>query len=104
MAGRIWTGTAQLLLFVVAFGLVLAWFGLTLREAYRQVDMSNSAPAQSHAVLGIAGAILAAAVWLWSLVTSLVLLQQAEKQDQPPRSGAPPRIPGEQGGTQGSPD
>src|SRR5258708_36012327 len=73
MAGRYLAGTGQVLLALLGFGLVLAWFITLITQMYQQIN--NDAPPQSSGWLGEAGGITFAASWLWSLVTSLSLLR-----------------------------
>ena len=80
MGRRYVAGTGQLLLALVGFGFVVAWFVSLLRQVYQQID--TDAPGPSVAWMGEIGAVIFAAAWAWSLVTSLALVRQA-KQDEP---------------------
>ena len=84
MAGRYVAGAGQLLLALIGFGLVLAWFCVFFFQMYQQVD-SDTAP-KSVAWLGEAGAVIFLAAWLWSLVTSLSLLREARENETRPSS------------------
>lgn len=91
MARRYVAGSGQLLLSVAGFGFVVAWFVTVMSRLYQQVE--GEAPASSGGWLGAVGALLFAAAWLWSLVTSLSLMREARENEQ---SGAtPPQKPGQ---------
>ena len=89
MAGRIVPGIGQITVAVAGFALVTAWFVLTMIQTYRQV--TSDAPARSFGEFGAAGALVFAAAWLWSLVTSLGMLREAKTAEQ----NVPPKIAGE---------
>jgi hypothetical protein len=79
-------GAGQLLLALVGFGLLLAWFGLLLYQVYQQIN-GNAEP-KSVAWLGEAGGACFALAWVWSLITSLSLLREARAAaPEPPRLG-----------------
>ena len=85
MAGRLVAGLGQLLLALIGFGLVVAWFAALMMQMYRQID--NEATSKSYAWLGEAGGATFIAAWLWSLFTSFSLLREAranEVQSNPP--------------------
>jgi hypothetical protein len=86
MAGRPWAGIGQLLVAVAGFVLVMVWFALRMSQLYNQVV--NDAQPQSAAWVGVAGAALFAAAWLWSLVTSLSVLREARAAEPAP----PPKL------------
>jgi hypothetical protein len=91
MARRFVAGAGQLVLSVAGFILVLAWFGLTLIQAYN-LAFNNASPA-SYAKVGLTGAAIFAAAWFWSLLTSLSVLRNAEdvaEGKQPPPVTKPP--------------
>jgi 4a-hydroxytetrahydrobiopterin dehydratase len=77
MAGRGVAGTGQLLLAVAGFVLVCVWFyKLVIIQFYGQIEGSVAvAPVWK---IGVGGAVLFVAAWLWSLVTSLSLLDEAK--------------------------
>jgi hypothetical protein len=79
MAGRRLAGIGQLLLAVAGFLMVIAWFVLFALETYN--ELINDAPPKSVARLGQVGAIIFAAAWLWSLVTSLSVLREARANE-----------------------
>lgn len=88
MAGRWVAGIGQLILAVVGFCLVVAWFFMVMSQFYQQLNAE--APSRSFARLGEVGALIFGAAWLWSLVTSLSLLREARDNDakpQAPRQG-----------------
>jgi hypothetical protein len=80
VAGRVWAGTGQLVLAVAGFTLVVIWFISVMAQLYAQIggaDVSSS----SYGRVGLGGAILFAAAWLWSLGTSLNLLREARRNE-----------------------
>ena len=89
MAGRILPGIGQLVVAVAGFALVTAWFVLTMIQTYRQ--LTDNAPDKSFGEFGAVGALVFAAAWLWSLVTSLSVLREARTAEQ----NVPPKIAGE---------
>ena len=84
MAGRYLAGAGQLLLALIGFGLIMAWFFLLLVQMYHQID--SDSPPKSAAWLGEAGAVIFVASWLWSLVTSVSLLREANQSETRPPS------------------
>jgi hypothetical protein len=90
MGGRLLAGGGQLLLSLSGFGLFVIWFALTLRESYRMI-YSDETPT-SYIWVGLAGALIFAAAWIWALVTSISLLRQSKVDDQAEQAAAPPRI------------
>jgi hypothetical protein len=87
MARRYVAGAGQLLLALIGFGLVVAWFISVMSRLYQQVEGGSSSG--SAGWLGEAGAVAFAASWLWSLVTSLSLLREAREKERhvpPPHS------------------
>jgi hypothetical protein len=79
MAGHWVSGTLQVIFAVIGFGFVLAWFIALMSQTYGQFN--GDTPAGSVAWLGETGAIIFAAAWLWSLITSLSLLREASKNE-----------------------
>jgi hypothetical protein len=73
MAGRRLAGLGQLLLSVAGFVMIIAWFVLFALQMYNQ--LTHDVEPKSVAWLGIAGAVIFIAAWLWSLVTSLNVLR-----------------------------
>ena len=85
MAGRYVAGTGQILVALLGFGLVVAWFVALMAQMYQEMD--NNMPPKSVAWLGELGGLIFVAAWLWSLITSLSLLREARANDgtaQPP--------------------
>ncbi|MGN6552304.1 MAG: hypothetical protein ACTHLW_01020 [Verrucomicrobiota bacterium] len=87
MGGRFVAGVGQILLAIVGFLLVIAWFALTINESYKLMD-SVGEP-KSYTWLGIIGGIAFSASWLWALVSSIQLFREARRNE----TGAPPPIP-----------
>ena len=83
MAHRYLAGTGQLLLALIGFGLILAWFVLLMIQIVHQAEEEGGS-ASSVAWLGELGAVVFAVSWIWALITSLSLLQEA-KSNEPPR-------------------
>lgn len=83
MAGRYVAGTGQILLALIGFGLVVAWFVGLLNQMYQQFN--GDASPKSVAGLGEAGALSFAAAWLWSLITSFSLLREARANEAYPK-------------------
>lgn len=90
MGKRIIAGLGQLFLALAGFALVLVWFVLTMKEYYSLID--GNSPAVSYYRYAIAGGLLFAASWLWSLLTSLSLLREATPPEPLPPDQIPPRI------------
>jgi hypothetical protein len=88
MAGRWVAGTLQVILAVIGFGFVLAWFFASMSQTYRQLTSDAPASSGSSAWLGETGVIIFAVAWLSALMTSLSLLREARRDD----SQAPPPI------------
>lgn len=86
MAGRRLAGLGQLLLGVAGFLMVVAWFVLLALQMYN--ELINGAEPKSVARLGITGAVIFLAAWVWSLVTSLSLLREARPNESEPAAGA----------------
>lgn len=97
MAGRYIAGGGQLLLALAGFVLVTGWFVMNLINLYAQIE--DGPPPKPYAWLGQWGALVFAAAWLWSLVTSLGLLRQARMLEAAALKNLPPRIDDAPGGT-----
>ena len=82
MAGRRLAGLGQVTLALGGFCMVIGWFALLAVQVYN--DLINGVDSRSVAWLGLAGAAVFAAAWLWSLVTSLSLLREARAQPPDP--------------------
>jgi hypothetical protein len=86
MGGRYVAGTGQLLLALIGFGLVVAWFVSLMTQVYRQID--SDTPLKPVAWLGETGGVIFVAAWLWSLVTSLSMMREARAKE----AGSPPPL------------
>jgi len=82
MARRYVEGTGQLLLALLGFGLFVAWFIALMAKTLREVEEPGGS-VHSVAWLGEAGAVIFAVSWIWSLVTSLSLIREAEANEPP---------------------
>jgi hypothetical protein len=82
MARRYLEGTGQLLLALLGFGLILAWFIALMLQLFGD-SSEQGASAHSVAWIGQAGAAVFALSWIWSLVTSLSLIREAEANEPP---------------------
>ena len=91
MGRRIGAGTGQLILSGTGFVLLLGWMWQFFRAMYLQA-MEQAPPTGAYGRLGLWGLILFGTGWLWSLVTSWRLLQQAKREAQAHASRIPPRI------------
>jgi 4a-hydroxytetrahydrobiopterin dehydratase len=77
LIGRRWfAGTGQLILAVAGFTLILVWFFKEIIPYYRLM-FSDTPPQVAGYKMLVEGAILFAAAWLWSAVTSFSLLREA---------------------------
>jgi len=88
MAGRRVAGIGQLLLASAGFIMVIGWFVLHAVQIYNQL-VNGTEPA-SAAWLGLTGAAVFIAAWLWSLVTSIQILRAAKEETEPVKD--PPRL------------
>lgn len=77
MSGRYIAGSIQLVLAVVGFCLIVAWFFLVLMAAYSIAETTGE-PKPPHAV-GWAGLICFGAAWIYSLFTSVSILREARR-------------------------
>lgn len=85
MVSKIALGLAQLALAFAGFGFVLVWFLAVMWQYYGQI--SGNVEVKPVGWIGIIGAVLFLAAWLWSLITSISLIHQAR------RSTATPPVP-----------
>jgi hypothetical protein len=90
MGGRILPGIGQLVLALAGFALVMLWFMRTMKEYYNLAY--EDAPSVSYGRIFLAGVLLFAASWFWSLLTSLSLVRQAKTPEPLPPGDTPPRI------------
>jgi TM2 domain-containing membrane protein YozV len=75
LAGRRWTGAAQILIAVTGFALVTAWFVQVAMVAYRSMYgdvQEGDTPSGRLALIGLGLFLIA---WAWSAVTSMFLLR-----------------------------
>lgn len=91
MGRRRMVGTGQLLLSATGFVLLLGWMWQFFHGLYLQM-LDQPVPSGSYGWMGNWGAIAFGAAWLWSLVTSLSLLQQAKMEAQAKACRVPPRF------------
>jgi len=77
MAGRWLTGSGQLLLAITGFVMFVLWFAEMMRELYGQID--GNVQVRHVGWLAKWGIIVFAIAWCWSLVTSISLLREAER-------------------------
>lgn len=96
MARRFIAGTAQLLLALAGFALIVGWmFDLFHRSMLTQ--LGDPVPSYTSGWMGKWGGILFGAAWLWSLFTSLSLWRQARADEAATRESIPPRLADESG-------
>lgn len=75
IAGRWIAGAGQLALAIAGCGVVLIWFVKEMHQLYGQIDGDVVVQPIGHIFL--IGAIVFAAAWFWSLITSISLIQEA---------------------------
>ena len=95
MAGRWLAGTGQLILAIAGFVMVLVWFFAVMIQYYGQV--TGEVTVHSVWWIGVAGALLFVASWLWALITSISLWWATQTGNAPefkPSSPPPPPSPG----------
>jgi hypothetical protein len=90
MAGRWVAGGGQLALAVAGFVMVATWFVEVMIQFYGL--MAADARTELNYRFLKVGAILFAAAWLWSLVTSLSLLRQKRSDERAEQKPVPPRL------------
>lgn len=90
MGGHFIAGIGQLVLALIGFALIMAWFVLTMKESYA-FDINGTAEPKSYSIFGIAGLLIFGAGWIWALVTSLSLMRKARQQRTVPK--LPPPLP-----------
>jgi hypothetical protein len=91
LGGRLIAGLGQLILFLIGFAFITFWFIKTMKEYYSL--MGEDVPVQvSYARYFLAGFLFAAASWLWSLLTSIRMVQQAKPPEPAAPGTSPPRI------------
>ena len=77
MAGRTISGIGQLALAVTGFVLVILWFVAVMRQFYGQIE--GNVAVKSVGWIGLTGMGIFAAAWLWSLVTSISLIREGQR-------------------------
>jgi hypothetical protein len=92
MGGRVLAGLGQLILFLIGFGFICVWFYRTMKEYYSLSDFTEDVTRVSYFQYFLAGAMFAAASWLWSLLTSLSLVRNAKTPEPQPPGSVPPQI------------
>ena len=91
MGGRIIPGLGQLFLFLIGFAFITYWFHRTIKEYYSLMD--EDIPVRiSYAKYFLAGFLFAAASWLWCLLTSIRMVQQAKPPEPAAPGTAPPKL------------
>jgi hypothetical protein len=90
MAGRWIAGLGQLVVAVAGFLMVVVWFFKVMIQYYGQV--TGNVAAHPVGWIGVTGAILFAASWLWALVTSVSLLREAKADEPVQPKPAPPQL------------
>ncbi len=91
MGGRLISGLGQLFIFLLGFGLICVWFYRMMKGYYSLSDFSDESATPHPFYIGyfVSGFLFAAAAWLWSLLTSIRMVQQAK----PPEPAAPGTVP-----------
>ncbi len=78
MAGRWGAGCGQLILSTGGFVLIMVWFVKEM-VPYYHLMFSDTPPQSPSLKLLVVGAVLFVLAWLWSLVTSFSLMNEASK-------------------------
>jgi|SRR6185437_6579972 len=89
MGGRPLAGGGQITVALIGFFLMIFWFFQTMK-AYYGIMVGGSGKAGNVNFL-IAGALVFAVSWIWSLVTSISLIREAKVE--PPTPPTPPKPP-----------
>ena len=89
MLGKLALGLAQLALAISGFLFVIVWFGMVISQYYGQI--SGNVEVKPVGWIGMTGAILFVASWVWSLFTSIGFIREARRMTQPDPH-VPPRI------------
>jgi|SRR5919109_3797746 hypothetical protein len=87
LAGRIWSGLAQVTLAGAGFCFVMAWFFNLLKVLWSGLEGVEGLPA--HAWKAKLGLLLFLAGWLLALITSLRIVRSAQRVKRPT---VPPRL------------
>jgi len=91
MGGRLISGLGQLFIFLIGFAFICFWFFKTMKVYYSLIDPDVPVQA-SYGKYFLAGFLFAAAAWLWSLLTSIRMVQQAKPPEPAAPGTVPPRI------------
>ncbi|MBI3880081.1 MAG: hypothetical protein HY301_08440 [Verrucomicrobia bacterium] len=78
--GRRVSGALQMAVSLLGAGVALVWFIRLLLELLRAIQGTRAEPSDLWR-LAFTGFGLVALAWLWSLVTSLALLREAESEE-----------------------
>ena len=89
MLGKLALGLTQLALALAGFLFIVTWFAMILFQYYGQI--SGNVEVRPVGWIGITGAILFVASWLWSLITSIGFIREANRAANR-ESSVPPRI------------
>jgi hypothetical protein len=95
-------GAGQMVLAVAGCTLILVWMTQFFYDVVRY-QLGESTPPNPHEWMWRWGVALFGASWIWALVTSISLLQEAKRSDRchltniPPRIMPPPPKPGTSG-------
>lgn len=92
MAGRYISGAGQLALAVAGFIFFVLWFVAVMRQFYGQIQ--GNVEVEPVGWLGVTGLVTFGTAWLWSLVTSLSLVREAQRnRDALFNNPQPPPLP-----------
>ena len=83
LARRYIAGAAQLALALAGFALAMGWIFQKIR-VYYSIMFDTQMPPEPGNALGILGLALFGVAWLWSLVSSILIIRTAEKPVPPP--------------------
>lgn len=78
MVSRIALGLAQLTVAFIGFGFMLVWFLAVMWQYYGQI--TGNVEVKPVGWIGIVGAVLFLAAWVWSLITSIRIILQARSE------------------------
>ena len=81
-SGRRLVGGGQIIVVLTGSGMLLVWLYLELAQYYAL--MFEDVKPQAFGWIGVTGGILFGLAWLWSLVTSISLFQEASKGNVTP--------------------
>jgi hypothetical protein len=93
LAGKWLAGAGQLFLACAGFLLLMVWFVQVMVHYYRLIDSTDVGASPSNWT-AVAGAVVFLLAWLWSLVTSIQLINEARRDRLlPPLPGDPHNPP-----------